>query len=378
MKRCREFEARAKGGARQQRARAEATSAAALEPSALAGHTMNLWAWGHMSPQQVQKIMSLMKADLAKAREGKLDDHDVNVLASLGSGGAFSGNCHRDLMRSINPPSIMKGIQQHDVLAKSHLQSLTKTTRPQSLLLPHVLFAILYHDHHEAFESRARGAQGKLQSFWRDMEGTPLLNRHPVRHRAGYAERCIPLAIHGDGVPVTHIGRSGSKSCDFFNWSSLLGQGCTLDATVFITGAFSDLNVKGETLNAIWAVIAWSLTWLWESKWPDRDHHGIMYRRPSVEGKRALTPLADGFFGAVLSVRGDLDYFGKVLRLNWYTSLRPCAICDANSTPNDSMSWSNFRPEASWMDSCWTDSAWREAYPAHHVVFDVPAWGSTA
>ena len=103
MKRSREFISRAKGGARQRNARVEAASAANLEPSALAGHMMNLWAWGRMSPQHVQKIMSLMKADLARAREGKLDDHDVNVLASLGSAGTFSGNCHRDLMASINP-----------------------------------------------------------------------------------------------------------------------------------------------------------------------------------------------------------------------------------------------------------------------------------
>ena len=52
---------------------------------------------------------------------------------------------------------------------------------------------------------------------------------------AGYHSRCIPLVLHGDGAAVTQQLGSGSKSCLFVSFRSLLANqstyfdGCALD-----------------------------------------------------------------------------------------------------------------------------------------------------
>ena len=45
-----------------------------------------------------------------------------------------------------------------------------------------------------------------------------------VPARPDMREKCIPLAIHGDGTPVTGVGKAWSKQYDVWSWCSLLGQ----------------------------------------------------------------------------------------------------------------------------------------------------------
>ena len=67
--------------------------------SLLAAFLVEQFAWGHFSPQLIQKIAALACADFDRAREqeeSSLDD--LRNLAQLGSRGAFPDNIHRDLM----------------------------------------------------------------------------------------------------------------------------------------------------------------------------------------------------------------------------------------------------------------------------------------
>ena len=64
------------------------------------------------------------------------------------------------------------------------------------------------------------------KKFWSDMRGTPRFARHPARTRAD-RDRIIPVSFHGDGVTVSGVGRSWSKSADAFSWTSLLSAGST-------------------------------------------------------------------------------------------------------------------------------------------------------
>ena len=59
------------------------------------------------------------------------------------------------------------------------------------------------------------------------MEDNPQLKDHPVLYRRDWKRRAIPLVLHGDGVPLTGIGKSWSKLMGVFSVSSLLGRGST-------------------------------------------------------------------------------------------------------------------------------------------------------
>ena len=80
-------------GWRQRAARAESARGPASS-SALAEYLLDQWSWGHMSAVQVQRIAG-------KAKHDGLLHPEVDVLASLGSCGLHTKNCHRDLLKKI-------------------------------------------------------------------------------------------------------------------------------------------------------------------------------------------------------------------------------------------------------------------------------------
>ena len=50
----------------------------------------------------------------------------------------------------------------------------------------------------------------------------------------------MPISLHGDGVPVTGVGRSWSKSYDALTWTSCVASGDTVSIFNFIVGMFKD------------------------------------------------------------------------------------------------------------------------------------------
>lgn len=155
---------------------------------------------------------------------------------------------------------------------------------------------------------------------------------------------------------------------DCWSWCSLLASGNTLDFNFYIFSFFSSLYSKsnaGNTLQAFFRVLCWSFAVLFSGVWPSKNHRGETYPEGSPERQRANTPLANGFFCVLVGVKGDLDYYAKVLRLPWYTSLKPCALCDCDSAET---SWADFRPQAAWRNKVWTRVSWAAAFPDGHLL----------
>lgn len=86
--------------------------------------------------------------------------------------------------------------------------------------------------------------------------------------------------------------------------------------------------------------------------------HKLRYLPSSDAGKKALTPLANGYYAVLWSVLGDLDYLCKALLLPRSTlASGPCSLCRCkNKGP---YSWMNFQPEAAWRTVQWTARGWR-------------------
>ena len=77
------------------------------------------------------------------------------------------------------------------------------------------------------------------------MEDNPQLKDHPVHARRDWKRLAKPLVLHGDGVPLTGLGKSWSKVMDVFSISSLLGRGSTR-LNVFLIVAFFYFAVRSS------------------------------------------------------------------------------------------------------------------------------------
>ena len=120
-------------------------------------------------------------------------------------------------------------------------------------------------------------AQSNLETFWETAVNHPLLHDHPVLHREHWRRYAVPIALHGDGVPVVGIGKAWTKLLNVFSWFSLVGTGTTR-SKLFYTYSCWDKICEGSfpdgSLGSALRVLQWSFYWLWLGQWPDRDHKG--------------------------------------------------------------------------------------------------------
>ena len=106
------------------------------------------------------------------------------------------------------------------------------------------------------------------------------MSGHDLRGRADRFERAIPLALHGDDVPVVGVGKAWCALMTTFSWTSMLSTGETRDCQYYIYGIFervrqTDVDDQGnDSLGIFFKILAWSLTWLYRGQWPDRNWKG--------------------------------------------------------------------------------------------------------
>ena len=195
--------------------------------SQLANWLIEQWAWGKLSPQQVQIIASLANADIHKALETKNPLQNLEKLGTLGGPSRKSGNMHRDLVAKLahNPLQLqLFGIPlaHHGVV-------------DQHLMLPHVLFASIYHHYPKYFFDKIMDKDLQQQWVIQVPEAQDVLRGRDL-------SKAIPISIHGDAVPVVGTGKSWSKSLDILSWTSMVGKGSTLDKNFIIWVVFVEMQ----------------------------------------------------------------------------------------------------------------------------------------
>jgi hypothetical protein len=240
----------------------------------------------------MQRIAHAARSDVrAKKREillqcGKTDEadndeetfYDLDILSNLGCEGKFSNNCARDLRnhvirsRTAEPLHVKMPLKDATSVRHMHVD--------QCIFLPHAWFASMYNDYPESFKERIAPDHDTLERFWADMRRSPQhpqLARHPVLARPQYAKWAIPFSLHGDGVPVTGVGKSWGQTMNFYSWTSLCAKGTTMDMNFYIWAVWkrmiADVNCF-KTMNKFWAILTWSLHWLHRGLWPDVDWDG--------------------------------------------------------------------------------------------------------
>ena len=101
-----------------------------------------------------------------------------------------------------------------------------------SIIASHEMFAMMHDNYKGDFDKRI-GTLEKIKEYWKGANTVddPKFKDHPLLNIPRYKERCIPIAIHGDGGPYTQKTQN-VKSIDVMSWASELGAGWSLDVPI--------------------------------------------------------------------------------------------------------------------------------------------------
>ena len=201
-----------RGGIRQRAARRREQDE--NRPSSLATFLTLQVLRGFMSVPVANRIAKHAKRDLEYAAQRGPDFmfNDLDTIAQLGgaAGRGKAGRMYQELMSKLVTPSI----PLFRAIIPLDLQERVPRLVEQCMLLPHVVFSSMYHHYHASFIKRICPSSETLRDFWTKLERHPLLHNHPVRRIRGWRDRCVPLSIHGDGVPCVAVGKSWGKSME--------------------------------------------------------------------------------------------------------------------------------------------------------------------
>ena len=316
--------------------------------------------WGSVSTQFAKKV-----AELAV--------QDIDVAISEGPGFFFPdlrgistlphNHMYQAFLKLVSTPMIPLSVFKLPML----LRGVMKRFDAQALW-PHDYFSSLYHCYPSEWKSRILPDVGRIRSFWRRMRDHPLLDDHDILSRESWQSLCIPISIHGDGVPVTSIAKSWGKSMEVLSWASMLAHGSTLGTFNFIFGIYQSAcstSFGNNTMREFFLRLAWSLEALYEGEHPHRDWRGRRWPAGSEGDKKKGQPLcgpgAAKFFCLVMVMRGDLEWKFKTSSLrNYNENEQPCNSCRANAS---NRSWKVFTLDAAYIPTIWSSNSWRIAYP---------------
>lgn len=210
-----------KGGARQRlKAYARERDGHVQSTSALARLLLSLFSWGEMSPQLVQKIASAAFEDAQALVAGQSTLEDLEKIASIGSARRYPNKCYFDLLHALPFKVSIPMATSCKLTFKESLGDLT-----QHVLLPHKLFAALFHSCPSIWRKSIMPDVERQERFWQLNRDHPAFQDWEIRHIRGYNRLVIPLSMHGDGVPITGVGKSWCQQMTTFSWSSTLRSG---------------------------------------------------------------------------------------------------------------------------------------------------------
>lgn len=179
------------------------------------------------------------------------------------------------------------------------------------------------------------------------------MSSHPVLSKPGYEDYCVPLSLQGDETPITGVGKIWCRKALLLTWSSLIaiaGGNSSEDCNLHIHVLFekfvkSTTETHIGTMQAIWLILKWGFSAIWNGTWPSADAWGRKFPPSSVEGQKAGQQLANGYFGCVVQLCGDLDDYASYSDLPRRSShTKPCSQCRCSF--EGALSWLENRPVA--------------------------------
>ena len=170
------------------------------------------WSWGFISLVFVQKVCAAAVQDFE--HQNATAPSDLIFFSKLGSSGAYPGNMGQQVNAYLqnsqlgDPEYVLMPLR----MGKDVWRKVT-----QAIIMPHILFSKIYHHYKSAWATFISPGDETIKSFWQAMSDHPIYNI--VRNReGGFMKNLVPLAMHGDDVPVTGVGKSWQKLVTVFSW----------------------------------------------------------------------------------------------------------------------------------------------------------------
>ena len=340
--------------------------------SALATYLQESWSWGKYSPQECQRLAHLAMTDIRRAQQCSETMTFLNLekLAKLGGSGKHPSNMHVE-MDAAMPPVALPKVDYFDLPIKNPTSGLVEMT-VQSILLPHMMLHAFFSSMRHVFFSRLVPEVGIVEKFWKDVSHSEHYKTHPVRHRKNHRRRCIPIFLHGDGVPVVGVGKSWSKLVDVWSWGSILQTDGATNMSNFLIFAFYQMLATVETYDEFWKVLVWSLLQCWTGKFHDRDLNGDLYEPGTLGFDRKGKEIAGGWFMALWISENDLDHLASHFNFRHWMAAMPCSWCPCTNSV-DAQPWTDMNPgTAAWMLNVYKHSDFMAAFAPLHAIFSVP------
>ena len=236
------------------------------------------------------------------------------------------------------------------------------------IILPHVLFSLMYQHHREEWIRRVCGGGiGKIKEFWESQTNHPSYASHPMHgHKFSFKKKAVPIAIHADGVTVTGIGKKSQKHMDAFSWTSLLAMELPAAVNSFLIALLFQIVERSDGLTSrqLWTVMSWSFHWMYQGVWPDYDWTGRQYsQEDGLSYIRRGQPLAFFFFGVVWVMRADLDYVHNSFKLG--AKNETCHLCQCNQV---TIPYTDCDYDACWKSTIWSGAGHAAANPYRHIA----------
>ena len=352
------------------------------EPDAsLATLLVKKWAWGLLSAHQVWEFASHALADeeaLLKRLKLPLNfaSQSLTILSAIGNRGENPGSTRRDLISALGTPPVP---DPH--LIRAPMQILKPLPGAESkqdvdiaIFLPHEMLSYLYTEERLDFEKKFLGKDpASLAKFWAELikRDDPRLRNHPMVSQPDWKSRSIPISWHGDGVAAISAGKPHAKTYEVYSFSGLLAKGNSLESKIYVFGYLGENSLGQESLFPIWRKIVWSFFWAAQGRWPTHDENGRKYESDTLEGRRANTHLAGGYFLSIYVFKQDMEHLaGHYGLADYRTSDRLCPWCACTRKKDDwQMSFNNFRTDAKWRKTAFSAAEWNKAYPSPHPLF---------
>lgn len=367
------------GGAQDRLVVVLASAPTELFDSVLAFELVNRWAWGRASAWDVQRLSHKAHEDQVKVLQASGSSIDfcsqsLRRLGALGRSGANAGSIGKDLRSFLGSPGVLPPQLFPVAVLIQKPRSREPILRSMQLpfMLPHLQFADMFHNEPGVFENKMLGDVGAdaLCAFWTGVVARrdPRIAFHPMCRRPAWERHAIPLALHGDAVPVVRVGRPGTKSLDCISWQSMLAGGSTLKVKLWAFGIFQQskhkLPIDGSTptMDTVWQILCWSLRALFEGTHPLAAWDGSPWEAGTSEASLAGKPLCSTgqpFFAVLWSLKGDIKWFSEELGLRNHASNEPCDFCPASKSGNPDMWPTNFSTTAAWKTMLRSAAQWR-------------------
>ena len=165
---------------------------------------MTQLAWGVMSASMVHQVAVAAIADIETAKAGR-EFPKLAKLAQFKDSNNLWAGMQGTLAKESNLP------QPCEV-------NMPYKGGPQkaSLLLPHEYFAAMFEDA-KAWTISILPDPTKLAEFWESMQHHPAMQGHPIKQQRGWKDKCLPLGLHGDEVPIVGVGKIWRRSSLVFS-----------------------------------------------------------------------------------------------------------------------------------------------------------------